>query len=127
MDERRFEEFAEDVEYRNIFFLVGSASLQNRTCFEGTEEGLDDGGCLVRGSGGLCYALRGVDLQGIVFLDDAILPKRLPCRFFWLVILFSRCKTAFSALFPCESREEEKPGKKYPPKCSTVSEGLSLL
>ena len=32
----------------------------------------------------LCYAVHGMDLQGIVFLDNTILPERLPCRFLFL-------------------------------------------
>ena len=67
VDERQFEEFAEDVEYRNTFFLVGPAFLQKRAQFEGVEKGFDDEGysvraavvcvmlCMAWTSGGLCF------------------------------------------------------------------------
>lgn len=36
----------------------------------------------------MCYDLQGLDLQGILFFDDTILPKRLPGRFFFFASLF---------------------------------------
>ena len=47
----------------------------------------------------LYYAVHGMDLQGIVFLDNTILPERLPCRFLFLA-RYPVCKMQAPFLLP---------------------------
>ena len=99
VDEGQLEELAKDSEHRNAFCLVGSALLQKRAQFEGAEEGLRDGGDFIFNGDSLCYAVHGMDLQGIVFLDNTILPERLPCRFLFLA-RYPVCKMQAPFLLP---------------------------